>query len=187
MGLHRVVEHLFNLVHPVVQGLVLFGVKLRQPVTGELHFPVFVEEGVGRGHFVHVFEKGFRAGGVLERKVVFQHGPVQLFLEVGMVQKAFDLRAKHQGVAHLGVVQGLDAEKVPGAKQLPFLFIPNDKGEHPPQFVQELFAVFLVAVEQYLGIGGGFEHMAGCQQVFFDLLEVVDLPVEGEHFRTIFV
>ena len=119
VGLHAVVEGLFNLVHPVVQALVLLGLEGGQPVPGDGHLPVLVGEVVGGGHFIHVFEEGLRPGGVLEGQVTLQGLLVQFLFEVGVVQKALDLRAEQQGVTHLGIVQGLDAEEVPGAEELP--------------------------------------------------------------------
>ena len=104
-----------------------------------------------------------------------------------VVQKALDLRAEHQGLAHLGVVQGLNAEKIPGAEKLPFLLVPDDKGEHAPQLVQQPGAVFLIPVQQHLRVGGGFKHMARCQQVLFNLLKIVDLPIKGEHLAPVLV
>ena len=82
-----------------------------------------------------------------------------------MVQKALDLRAEHQGLAHLGVVQGLNAENIPGAEKLPFLLVPDDKGEHAPQLIEKLWAVLLIAVEQHLRVGLGGEHVALLEQL----------------------
>ena len=108
----------------------------------------------------------------MEGQVAFQSLLVQFLLKVGVMEKALDLRAEHQGAVHPGVVQGLDSEKVPGAKQLPLFLVPDDKGEHAPQLVQQLGAVLLIAVKQHLRVGGGFEHMARRQKVLLDVLIV---------------
>ena len=42
-------------------------------------------------------------------------------------------------------------------------------------------------MEQHLGVGGGFKHVARRQQVLFNLLIVVNLPVKGEHFCAVLV
>ena len=135
VGLHAVVKGLLNFVHPVLQALVLLGLEGGNPVPGQLHLAVLVFEVVPLGHLVHVFKEGLRPGGVLEGEVVLQGLLVELLHKVGVMEEALDLRAKQQRAVHLGVVQGLDAEEVPGAKELTLLLVPDDKGEHAPQLV----------------------------------------------------
>ena len=94
---------------------------------------------------------------------------------------------KQQGVTHLGIVQGLDAEEIPGAEELPLLLVPNGEGEHAPQFVQKLWAVLLIAVEQHLRVGLGGEHVALLEQLLPQGPVVVDLPVEDEHLAAVLV
>ena len=112
-----------------------------------------------RHQLENAFEEGFLQNAVLEGQIIFQCNGIDLFSDIGVRQNCLDFGCVNQIAVGNGVIKGLDAEKVPGAKQLPFLFIPNDKGEHPPQFVQELFAVFLVAVQDDLGITVGLENM----------------------------
>ena len=48
------------------------------------------------------------------------------------------------------VVEGLDAENIPGAEELVCLGIPNDKGIHAAQALQQPGAPLLIAVQQDL-------------------------------------
>ena len=187
MGFHRVVEGLFDLVYPVVQGFVLFSVEFRQPVPGDLHLPALIAEIVGRRHFVDPFEEGLRSGGILEGEVALQCLLVQFLVKMRMVQETLDLRAEHQGAFHPGIIQRFDAKEVTGAEELLLFLVPDDEGKHAPQLVQQLFAVFFIAVEEHFRVGGGLEHMTCLQKVLFDFPIIVDLPVEGEDFATVLV
>ena len=104
-----------------------------------------------------------------------------------MLQKGLDLRTVEEIPVLFVVVKGLDAEDIPGAEELLLCLIPDDKGEHPPKFLQKLRAVFLVAVEQHLRVGGGLEDVAFFDQLFPQLPEVVDLAVEGEDLGAVLV
>ena len=104
-----------------------------------------------------------------------------------MGQKALDLAAEEQ-LALVGevVVEGLDAEVVPGAEQGLLGLVPDGKGEHAPQLGQHPLAPLLVAVEQDLGVRVvGGEGVARLHQLSAQLHEVVDLAVE--HHGQVFI
>ena len=136
--LHTVVERVGDAVDPGVQIRLFVCVEVHVPVALHLEFAVLVGEVVRRRQLVNALEESFVAGGVLEGEVVFQRRGVEDFLEVGVAQEALDLRAEQQCLAHLRIVQGLDAEEIPCAEQRLFLLIPDDKGEHAPQLIQQL-------------------------------------------------
>ena len=87
----------------------------------------------------------------------------------------------------LVVVEGLDAEDVPGAEELALGLVPDRKGEHAPQLLEDLLAVLLIAVEDGLAVGLGAEGVALLQQVLPELLIVVDLPVEHQHHGAVLI
>ena len=104
-----------------------------------------------------------------------------------MGEEALDLAAEEELPVFLVVVKGLDAEDVPGAEELFLLPVPDDKGEHATKLLEDLLAVFLVAVEDGLRVGAGLEHVALLQKVLPQGLEVVDLPVKGEDLGAVLV
>ena len=106
---------------------------------------------------------------------------------MGVVEKALDLRAEQQGSPHQSVVEGLDAEEVPGAEELFILLVPDDKGEHAPQLVEQVWAVLLIAVEQHLRVRLGGELVALLEQLLPQGAVVVDLPVEHEDLGAVLV
>ena len=178
MRLHTVVERVGDAVDPGVQIRLFVCVEVHVPVALHLEFAVLVGEVVRRRQLVNALEEGFVAGRVLEGEVVFQRCGVEDFLEVGVAQEALDLRAEQQRLAHLRIVQGLDAEEIPCAEQRLFLLIPDDKGEHAPQLIQQLGTVFPIAVDQNFGVGLCGEMVALFHEACTDFLIVVDLAVE---------
>src|SRR5699024_1577327 len=106
---------------------------------------------------------------------------VQLLVEARVGEEALNLRAKEEGLPIVIVVEGLNAEDVPGAEELLLLLVPDDKGEHAPQLLQNALAVLLVPVEDGLRIGAGGELVSLLQQVLPQSLEIVDFPVEHQH------
>ena len=45
----------------------------------------------------------------------------------------------------------------------------------------------LITVKKYLGICSSFEHMSCRKQVPFDFLEIINLPVEQQHFALVLI
>ena len=97
-----------------------------------------------------------------------------------MGQKTLQLGAEEEGISHLGVVEGLNAEGVPGTVELLLLLVPDDKGEHAPQTLGKLRAKLLVALEDDLGVRVGEERTPGGDELLPKLLEIVDLAVIGQ-------
>ena len=142
---------------------------------------------MGRQQLLHALEEGILAGGILEAQVQFQLIPVQFFFEFGVGQKTFDLTAEQQGITILIIIEGLDAEVIPGAEQGVGLFIPQRKGKHTPKPLQQALAPLFVAVQQHLRVAAGGKHMAFFFQLGFQLLKIVDLAVEDHHHAAVFV
>src|SRR5699024_8626346 len=105
---------------------------------------------------------------------------VQLLFKARVSEKTFDLRPEQELVSLLVIVERLDAENVPGAEELLFFLVPDDKGKHAPQLLQNLLPVLLVPVENGLRIRAGFKDGSLFRQVLPQRLEVVDLPVEHQ-------
>ena len=187
MRLDGIVENVGDLVYPVLQLGFVVRIELDLPVAPGGQLAVGVSKIMGSRQFVYVLEKSLLCGGILKCQIIFEGCFVQLLFEVGMHQKALDFRAEQEAFPHDSIVQGLDAEKVPCPEQFLFHRVPDHEAEHAPQPGQQLRSVFLVAVNQHLGIGLGAEHMPCRQQILPDVLVVVDLPVEHQHLGAVLV
>ena len=179
VGLDGLGDNLPDLGRPPLQGHGL-GVEGEAVVGGELGVPVPVEEIVAGEQAVHPLEKGLVEGGILEGEVELQSVGVELLLEARVGQEALALRAEEKQFPHLGVVEGLDAEGIPGAEQLLFLPVPDDEGKHTPQLLQHPRPPLHVAVEHHLGVAVGAEAVALGNQLLPQLPEVVGLAVVGD-------
>ncbi len=175
------------LVHPLIQTGAVVGIKMNVPVTGNIQLSVCVFEIMGGRQLIDVLEKCFGSRGILKCQVVLQSRLVKLLFEIGMYEKSLYFRAEHERTVHLGIVHGLDSEKVPCSEKLLFDGIPDDKGEHATKLAQKLFTVLLVSVEQHLGVGVGFEFVSRRKQFIADRPIVVNFSVEKENFGTVLV
>ena len=179
VGLHRLGDHLPDLPGPVVQGLVL-GLEGEGVVGGDLRPALPIEQLVAGQQPEHPLQEGLVQSGVLEGEVELQGLGVELLAEGGVGEEALQLGAEEEGVPHGGVVQGLDAEGVPGGVQFPLCPVPHHEGEHPPQLPGEGGALLGVALEDDLGVRVGGEGAAPGDQLLAQLLEVVHLAVVGQ-------
>ncbi len=187
MRLYGVVEDIGNLVYPFIQIGTVVGIEVYVPVAGDIKLSVSIFEIMGGRQLIDVLEKSFGCRGILKGQIIFQSRLVKFLDKIGVSQKSLYFRAEHERSVHLGVVHGLDSEKVPRTEKLFFDCIPYYKGEHPAQLVQKLFAVLLIAVENDFGIGIAAEFMSQIQQLPAYRLIVVYLAVEQENFCPVLV
>ena len=76
-------------------------------------------------------EDGFGRRHVKVGKEIVKGGGVQLALDPRMNQQRFDFRAQHEVLAHLRVIQRLNAQPVASCEEFPFLLVPHRKRKHP--------------------------------------------------------
>ncbi len=114
-------------------------------------------------------------------------------VRVELTQLRLDLeqRGQFRGEQQLAVVlvqeQRLLAEAVAREQQAPAALIPDGKGEHALQGVHHRLAVFLIQVNQHLGIGVRCELVPPPPEVLAQLRVVVDLAVERRPHRSVLV
>ena len=149
-------------------------------IAADPHFPVAADQIVAGGQAEDAAEKGLRQHGVLEGHVLLQGLEVDLPVIARVFKDALDLRSVDKAVPDLRVVEGLDPEHVTGGEELFFLRVPDDKGKHAAEPVQDPRAVLAVAVQQDLRVRIGPEGMALDPEHLPELAVVVDLPVEGD-------
>jgi hypothetical protein len=69
---------------------------------------------------------------------------------------------------------------VPGQKESVSFFIPDREGEHSPEVLYALLAMFLVQVKDDFDVGPGLESMPGLLKVLPECGAVVNLPVADQ-------
>ena len=147
MSLYGVVERIGNLVYPVIQRRLFVCMEFDFPVLLNVQLAVFVDEIMCRWQLVNAFEECFCARRILECQVIFKCSSVQHLFKVWMRQETLDFRAEQECFSHLCIVQRLDAEEISCPEQSFLFLVPDDKGEHATQFLQQCCAVFLIAVD----------------------------------------
>ena len=151
------------------------------PVALNVHLAVLVLKPVGRGQLIGAFKKGLVHRAVLERQIGAQCLGVDHPAETRMLEQALDLAAEQQlARVGLGVVERLDTKHIARAVQRVCFGIAYDKGEHAAQLGGNGCAVFLVAVQDDLGVAVGLKDMALGLQLGAQVHKVEDLAVEND-------
>ncbi len=78
------------------------------------------------------------------------------------------------------VVEGLDAEAIPGGEERVVGAVPEHEGELAAQVAQAGRAVVFVEVQGDLAVGAGAEAVAPAFEVALRALEVVELAVDDD-------
>ena len=142
---------------------------------------------MGRWQLQDVLEEGLGRGHVTEREQLGQRLQIHLPRATGIFQQRFDLRGKHQGVANADVIERLDPEMIPREEQLAAFHIPQGKRKHPVEPPDTRRPPLLVGMNNDLGVGPGPELVTGFLQLVAQLDEIVDLAVEHDLNRSVFI
>ena len=91
---------------------------------------------------------------------IVKHRPVaDRGLDSRQDQQALDLGGEGQAIPDLPIKERLDAQAVPGQKQLPLPPVPDGQGKHAVEMPDDLRTPGLVTVDDDLGVGGSSENM----------------------------
>src|SRR5205085_2809151 len=96
------------------------------------------------------------------------------------VAECFNLAREVQRAAKNGVVERLLPQSIPCEKQFPGRLMIDGKGEHAFEEVDAAGAVLLERMDDRLGIAARAEDVALGNQLFPQLVVVVDLAVEDD-------
>ena len=187
VGFHGLGELVGNQGFPFFQGLGVVDAVPDVVVLPNGHLALAIGEALAAQEFVDVFEQGLLGGDVLVAHVVGEPVGVDLPFKGRVFQEGFDLGAVEEVAVLFVVVEGLDAEDVPGAEKGLGGLVPDDEGEHAPELLEKLLAVLLVAVEEDFGVGVGLENVAFFQQVLPQVPVVVNFAVEGQDFGAVLI
>src|SRR5260370_33952084 len=107
---------------------------------------------MSRWELADVLEEGVDAGNTVPEEVGGEVLRIQLSDEMGVRKEGLDFRAEEKRAAHMRVVEGLDAERVPSAEKLLPHGVPDHERKHAPQFRKERFTELFVTVDEHLGV-----------------------------------
>jgi hypothetical protein len=118
---------------------------------------------------------------------VIERRRIELARQVGRAQNRLQLRPEIQPAAGFGIVDRLDADPVARDQHRAIPPIPDRQPEHPAQPADRRLAPLLVGVHDGLGVGVRVEAVAGRFERRAQLAVVVDLAVEDDPDRPVFV
>ncbi len=104
-----------------------------------------------------------------------------------MGQKTLNLTAIQKTIFHLPIIIRLNAKMVSCPKQFLGLFVPNSKGKHPSQAIQNPRPIFLISMNNDFRIAMGSKCMPFLQQLFPQFPKIINFSVENQHQRLILV
>ncbi|OPZ08741.1 MAG: hypothetical protein BWZ10_02631 [candidate division BRC1 bacterium ADurb.BinA364] len=160
-------------------GNVQFRLVFQRPVAPDANAALFPDQGVGRGQFADVAVDGRGGGDILMRQEIVNRALVHAARDFGIDQQRLHLGGEPQGAAGLGVVERLFANAVARQQQPPAARIPDRQGEHAAQLRQAFRALFLVEMNDRLGVAVvGGEAMAAGGQRRAQFAKIVNLAVE---------
>ena len=142
---------------------------------------------MSRWELVHTAEDRSRRRNVAVGQIVIQRRQIHLAPEARILKQPLQLRGEHPLPVHFSVEQRLFAYPIPREEQRLGALIPQRKCEHPPKPLHAVRAVRLVGVDDDLGVAPSSEPKPELLQALSQLLEVVDLAVEGHPDRPVFV
>ena len=106
---------------------------------------------------------------------------VNLRAELRVREDGLGLGPEQHPVRLRRVVEGLDAQPVPGEQQFLPPPVPDTEREHAVQPAHAVRAPLQVAVQQHLGVRAGTEVVPARRELAAQLEVVVDLPAERQH------
>src|SRR6185437_11791013 len=101
--------------------------------------------------------------------------------------ETFQLAAEVEAFGNPGVIKRFLAEAIAREQQLAPPSIPDGVREHSAEFRNARNPFFFVEVNQRFGIAVGGEAMALCDELASQILIIVDLAIENDPHRTVFV
>src|SRR6185437_922182 len=142
---------------------------------------VEVDRDIGRRrHMPDILEREARIFGVLlEERVERLH--IERRLDQSAGEDRLHLRREHEPVGHARHVQRLDPEPVARGDDQALRLIVEQEGELAAQMLEAAQAMFLVQIDDDLGIALGLEAVALRLERAPDPLEIVDLAIRRKH------
>ncbi len=145
------------------------------------------DEQVSGGELRDPGERGQRIGHVPQAEVGRYPAFIEPPGEARQRDERAELGAECDTVGRQPVAQGLDADTVPGQDQALRAGVPQGDREHPAQLDDTILPHLFVEVNDRLGVALRAEAVPAADQVTTQLVVVVDLAVEDDLNRAVFV
>src|SRR5688572_23530266 len=113
--------------------------------------------------------------------------PVDGARHVPELQDWLQLGGKHELIPAVRVIQRLDAEAVASEEELLPPLVPDGERKHPAQPIDTACAEVFVEVDDRFGVTAGLKRVAAALEIAAQLAVVVDLAVEDNPDRPVFV
>src|SRR5262249_52503942 len=139
------------------------------------------------GQLLHSVEDRVRRRHIFEREITRERSEVQPGRAARVLEEGLELGAEKERVSDFGVIQRLLPEPVARKHELALPLVPERERKHPVQALDACLSVLLVKVDDHFRIRAGRESVAAGFEISSKLPEVVDLAVEDELHRSIFV
>ena len=113
--------------------------------------------------------------------------PAQISRDFRELEKRLQFRGEREPVRQGDVVQRLDAQTIAGQQQTPLRGVPDRKRKHPAQMVDAAWTELFPQVNDGFGVAGSPKTMTARGEFLAQLAVVVDLAIEDDPDRSIFV
>ena len=143
------------------------------PMRGR-EFSIAVEHRLGMRH-------------VLERHEIGDRLRVDLVRCAGDLQQRFEFAGEGDAAGGDSINERLLSHAVSREEQLPMTVVPDREGEHAAQMLDAVVTPLLVGVNDALGVARRAEAMAECFELRLQFAVVVDLAIECDPHRTVFI
>src|SRR6202008_401110 len=131
---------------------------------------------------LHAVEQTQSAGDISPGQVVLERSTVETPRRLGKREDCFQLRRERDARRRAPDEQRLLAGAIANEKKTARFLVVERHGELTGQPLDELFAPFLVGLEDHFGIAGAAERVTFRRQFVADFAIVVDLAVERDMY-----
>ena len=157
------------------------------PVASDPHEPVLEHERVPRHHPMDALEEGAAAREGSCAELLRQLRLVCFGGDETASEDGFDFGSEEQPPVDESPVERLHAETIAREEQPPARGVPDGEREHAPKPIDTGITPLLVGMDDGLGVGAGSIAMARLLEFLADGGVVVDLAVEHDPDRLVFV
>ncbi len=148
------------------------------PIFADFGAAIFGDEIVTWEQFFDSFNQAERGGHVAEGQVLLKCSEIQSARNISHLENGFHLRCEEQTPGLAADKQGFLSHAVAPQHQPLTFCIPEPKGEHPPEPLNEIEAFFFVEVNDDFRIGARTEAMAFGFHLVPQRLEVINLAIK---------
>jgi hypothetical protein len=131
------------------------------------------------------FEDCGATAGELVLEILYKTGRVDIWFPVHEGQKRLYLRGENDAINILIDKQRFDPQAVSGQNEALSSFVVQGESEHSVEIFKETVTIFLVTVDDHLGIGTGEKTMTSVLHLLPEFHEVIDFTVGYESEITI--